>query len=167
MERIERATIENAEKLRQVAMQAFAEDTELYGASPSGVDQIENHREWILKYHYYKIINDDEIIGGIIVMPDSDGYALGALFIIATFQNQGIGTRSVEFIENQYPTVKKWSLCTAYLNDRVRHFYEGLGYKVVGQTTPGDHPEIPDKDFYLLLFEKRMDTSNHREKTND
>jgi GNAT superfamily N-acetyltransferase len=156
MVRIERATIEDAEKLRQVGIHAFADDTELYGASPSGVDKIVNHREWIEKYHYYKIISDDEIIGGIIVMPDSECYKLGALFIISTFQNHGIGTRSVKFIEKKYPTAKKWSLCTAHLNYQVRHFYESLGYKQVGQTTPGDHPEIPDKDYYLLIFEKEI-----------
>jgi len=53
MVRIERTSAEDAEKLRQIGMQAFAEDTERYGASPPGIDLVENHREWIEKYHYY------------------------------------------------------------------------------------------------------------------
>jgi hypothetical protein len=58
--------------------------------------------------------------------------------------------------EESYPTAKKWALCTPYLNDRVHRFYEKLGYEKVGQTKPGDHPEFPDKGFYLLLYQKSV-----------
>ena len=156
MVRIERTSAEDAEKLRQIGIQAFAEDTERYGASPPGIDLVENHREWIEKYHYYKIIIGDEIIGGIIVTPGDECYHLDALFITPAFQNQGIGTRAIRFIEETYPTAKKWALCSPYLNYRIHRFYEKLGYEEVGQTKPGDHPEIPDKRFYLLLYEKRV-----------
>jgi len=155
MVRIERTSAEDAEKLRQIGIQAFAEDTERYGASPAGIDLIENHREWIEKYHYYKIIIGDEIIGGMIVMPGDECYHLGALFITPALQNQGIGTQAIRFIEEAYPTTKKWALCTPYLNYRIHRFYEKLGYEKVGQTKPGDHPEISDRGFYLLLYEKR------------
>jgi hypothetical protein len=58
--------------------------------------------------------------------------------------------------EESHPTAKKWALCTPYLNDRVHRFYEKLGYEKVGQTKPGDHPEFPDKGFYLLLYQKSV-----------
>ena len=153
---IQRTSAEDAEELRQISIQAFAEDTERYGASPAGIDLVENHREWIEKYHYWKITIGDEIIGGMLVMPGDECYHLGALFITPALQDQGIGTRAIRFIEETYPAAKKWALCTPYLNCRVHRFYEKLGYEKVGQTEPGDHPEIPDRHFYLLLLEKTV-----------
>jgi GNAT superfamily N-acetyltransferase len=156
MIRIERALVDDIEKLRQVGVQAFAEDTERYGASPAGIDLIENHRTWIETYHYYKILLEEVIVGGMLVMPADDAYELEALFITPKFQSQGIGSRAMTFLEEAYPNAKKWGLCTAYLNDSIRRFYEKRGYEKVGQTKPGNHPEVPDKDFHLFLFEKRV-----------
>ena len=162
MVRIERALTEDVEKLTQVGIQAFAEDAEKYGASPSGVDQVENHREWIEKYHYYKIVIGNEIVGGIIVMPGDECYTLGALFIAPIFQNQGHGSRGIKFIEEKYPTATKWALCTPYRNDRLHRFYEKLGYEKVGETKPGEYPEVPDKNYVLWLYEKKMRDQNER-----
>ena len=69
-----------------------AKDAERYGAFPEGIDLVENHREWIEKYHYYKILVGDKIVGGMIVMPGDECYYLDGLFITPGLQNQGIGT---------------------------------------------------------------------------
>jgi len=156
MIRIERTSAEDAEKLMQISTQAFAQDTKKYGASPAGIDLIENHREWIEKYHYYKITIGNELIGGMIVVPGNDCHYLEALFVTPAFQNKGIGTQAVRFIDEVYPTAKKWALYIAYLSSRTQRFYEKLGYERVGQTKPGDHPEIPDRGFHLLLYEKKV-----------
>jgi GNAT superfamily N-acetyltransferase len=156
MIRIKRALADDAEKLRQVGVQAFAEDTKRYGASPSGIELIENHQAWIETYHYFKILLDDEIVGGMLVMPSDESGELDALFITPAFQSQGIGSQAMTFLEETYPNAKAWGLCTAYLNDTVRRFYEKRGYEKVGQTKPGNHPEVPDKDFHLLVFEKQV-----------
>jgi GNAT superfamily N-acetyltransferase len=156
MIQIERASAEDADKLRQIGVQAFAHDSERYGAPTAGIDLVENHREWIERYHYYKITAGAEIIGGVMVVPDGDCYYLEALFITPALQNQGMGTRAMRFVEEAYPTAEKWALYTAHLSHRTQRFYEKLGYEKVGQTNPGDHPEMPDQGFHLLLYEKRM-----------
>lgn len=156
MARIERAAAEDAEKLRQVGVQAFAEDTKRYGVCPSGIDLVKNHRSWIETYHYFKILLEDEIVGGMLVMPGDDSCELEALFIAPAYQSQGIGSQAMTFVEEAYPNAANWGLCTAYLNDSVRRFYEKRGYVKVGQTKPGDHSEVPDKGFHLFVFEKRV-----------
>lgn len=154
MIRIERALPGDAETLRQIGVQAFARDTERYGWSPSGIDLVENHWEWMERYHYFKVVMGGEIVGGVLVMPEDDCCHLAALFVAPSRQGQGVGTRVVGLIEEAYPAAIKWALCTGYLSHRAQRFYERLGYREVGRTRPGDYPDVPDEGFYLLLYEK-------------
>ncbi len=154
---IERASPEDAPALAQVGTQAFAQDAERYGASPSGIDRVENHLAWLEQCHYYKILDAAAIVGGILVSPSADGhYGLSALFVAPAFQRQGIGTRAVRLMEQTYPAATRWALCTPYLNHRLHRFYERVGYVKVGETNPGDHPEVPDPRFHLFIYGKSM-----------
>lgn len=96
---------------------------------------------------------DNTIVGGLNLYDMSDGcFSLGAIFISPEYQNQGIGSRAIEFIEEKYNWVKKWILDTPYLNTANHRFYERHGYKRIKKIQPQT-----DVDFYLFIYEKLMD----------
>ena len=156
MIRLAKATTADAEALMQICVQAFAEDIEQWGG-PIGIDQVEAHLGWMGTYRYYKVLAEDETIGGVLVDSQDDEHCvLSAMFIAPAFQNQGIGTLVINLLEEAHPAVKRWSLSTVYSSHRSQRFYEKLGYEKIGETKPGDYPGIPDGRFHLFLYEKRL-----------
>jgi GNAT superfamily N-acetyltransferase len=154
--RLVRASAADAETLMQICVEAFAEDIEQWGG-PIGIDQVEAHLDWMGKYLYYKVLVEEKTVGGILVDPqDDEHYVLSAMFIAPESQSQGMGTQAISLLEEAHPAATKWSLSAVYSSHRSHHFYEKLGYVRVGETKPGDYPEIPDERFHLFLYEKRL-----------
>src|SRR5690606_39394974 len=61
---------------------------------------------------FYKSVVDGQIVGGIILFEREPGhFHLDVLNIVPEYQNYGIGTRAIEFIEQTYPA-SKWTLDT-------------------------------------------------------
>ena len=78
---------------------------------------------------YYKIMVDGQVVGGFIVFPRAiREYELGRIFIHADFQDQRIGTQAMEFMFEQFPLAKIWTVGTPAWNQRTRHFYEKMGF---------------------------------------
>jgi hypothetical protein len=61
----------------------------------------------------------------------------------------GIGTKAIDFIENVYPHIKRWSLDTPYQNYKNHDFYERQGYVKVNEIKP-----VKDIDFWLFEYVK-------------
>lgn len=81
---------------------------------------------------YYKILVDNQIMGGLIVLPGAiREYQVGRIFIHSDFQNQGIGTQAMDFMFGEFPLAKTWTLGTPAWNQRTRHFYEKVGFEQV------------------------------------
>lgn len=79
-------------------------------------------------------------------------YWLGGIYIEKASQNKGIGAKAISFIEGEFSQAKRWRLHTPYKNYRNHHFYEKMGYRKIGETTPKE-----DKGgFYLFEYEKIM-----------
>lgn len=132
-----RAKSSDAEKLARASRGAFENDIH-YGApvrdggvgGPPGYESPDWQRRMMRKGWYYKITVDNQIVGGFIVFPGAvREYYLGRIFIRPDFQNQGIGTRAMDFMFGQFPLAKNWVLETPAWNQRTRHFYEKLGFQ--------------------------------------
>lgn len=140
--------------LRDISLKSFEDDLKKYGALPPGIDSIEWHTSKIKNGMYYKIVVDDVIVGGINLYDLGNGhFCLGAIFISPEYQNQGIGSMAIDFIEEKYKEVKRWTLDTPYLNIANHRFYERHGYKKVNEIQPQKGVE-----FYLYIYEKQMNT---------
>jgi len=95
---------------------------------------------------YYKILVDDQIVGGFIVFRQRPReYELGRIFVDPDFQNQGIGAQTFEFLWQEFPLAKQWTLGTPAWNRRTRHFYKKVGFVEVGEDGRGG-----------ILLEKRI-----------
>lgn len=148
----EPATTEDAEALVGVAVAAFHHDSVLYPhvevGGPPGYDSAEFMRKKITREICYKIVEDDAILGGIVIFPGKDShYHLDLIFIHPDHHNRGIGTQAIDFIEKQHPATR-WTLDTPAWAVRNIHFYEKLGYQKVN--------EFEHDDIKLIAFEKHV-----------
>jgi RimJ/RimL family protein N-acetyltransferase len=144
MIRFEKARPEDAKTLALVSGRAFDNDVN-YGAPGAGGPPGYKHDLWQLRMmsrgHYYKIILDEglaSIIGGFIIFQNPYGDCeLGRIFIDPEYQNQGIGTQAMAFMEQAFPEARRWTLGTPLWNLRTQHFYEKAGYVKRGTDSRG------------------------------
>ena len=131
-----KATPDDAADLARASQRAFEDDVN-YGApgpgGPPGYDSPEWQTRFMYLATYYKIVADGQVIGGFIVREEANGRGMFMrAFIVPDFQNRGIGTHVMQFIESAYPGVDRWTLDTPEWNLRTQHFYEKNGYVKVG-----------------------------------
>jgi GNAT superfamily N-acetyltransferase len=134
----EHAKPDDVEALVQAQIRAFHYDTALYlgveESGPPGYDSVEDTLRKIQEDEFYKILVDGQIVGGIILFEREPGhFHLDVLNIVPEYQNFGIGTCAITFIEQTYPA-SKWTLDTPAYAIRNQHFYEKFGYVKVGET---------------------------------
>jgi GNAT superfamily N-acetyltransferase len=142
MIRFRKATTKDARELASVSRKAFDYDVH-YGApgpgGPPGYDRSGWQSRMMHIGSYYTILEDLRIIGGLIVFDEGGGkFELGRVFLHPDYQNKGIGTQAMAFIEETFPTAKTWHLGTPIWAKRNQHFYEKCGYTRVGLDNNGD-----------------------------
>lgn len=149
----ERAAPDDVEALVQAQIRAFHYDSVLYPGvvegGPPGYDSVEATFKKMTENEFYKIVVDGQIVGGIILFEREPGhFHLDVLNIVPEYQNYGIGTQAIKFIEEAHPATK-WTLDTPAYAIRNQHFYEKFGYVKVGEKYEAD-------DFLLFAYEKRV-----------
>ncbi|ERJ12228.1 GNAT family N-acetyltransferase [Haloplasma contractile] len=143
---------EDAETLKQIAIEAFTGDVTKKGAIPTGVDTVDWHYSKIQAGMYYKFEVDGKIVGGINLFEwIGDYYGISSIFIHPDYQNQGIGSKAIEFIEQEYDQAKKWTLEAPCLKEESHKFYERHGFNLLNKVQPEGHV-----DFYVLTYTKEM-----------
>jgi len=154
--RFEPATEADVMPLTAVMVRAFDDDSQRYRGIPEphppGYETGEWLRDWLSKGIVYKIVKDVAVVGGFIIIPNvpkkSWNY-LGSIFVDLPYQNQAIGSRTLQFIERTFPA-RTWQTMTQAWALRNHHFYEKNGYTKV-------------KEFYdkkrnqtVYVYEKQM-----------
>ena len=143
---------EDAEALKAISVEAFTDDYELYGSYPPGIESLDWHTAEIETGHYYKVIYEDALAGGIyVILTGVDQIEIKYLFISGNFQNKRIGSVTMELIEKQYPNARIWTLVTPFKAYRNHHFYEKCGYSKVGEFQPD-----PTREFKVYEYKKEI-----------
>lgn len=148
---IERAAADDAPALVQAQIAAFHHDSVLYPGveigGPPGYDSAAEMLRLMQEGECYKILDAGQCIGGMVIFDmGNEHFHLGVIFLAPAYQNRGIGTQALRFIEQTY-AASRWTLDTPVWAVRNRHFYEKFGYVQVGEHTDGDTP--------LIVYEKR------------
>lgn len=150
---IQRAQPSDAHSLHTVQARAFRREAAFYGIAyvpPPGLDTVAWHERMLTEAHYFKILCDGAIVGGIVLIPRGETcMELRSLFIDEPFQNRGIGAEAVHIVEASYPGVTRWLLATPYRSLDNQRFYERLGYVRTGETAP-----LSASGFRLWLYAK-------------
>ena len=110
---------------------------------PEGYDNGEFFRKWLFSYDEsdgYKVLLEGQIVGGTIVWIFRRGrYQLGTIFVDPAHQDQGIGTRLWNFIEETYPEAVSWTLGTPSYATKNHHFYEKCGFQKIKEEDAPEH----------------------------
>jgi GNAT superfamily N-acetyltransferase len=119
-------------ELTHVMTRAFDDDARkhlgLERGGPPGYDNGDFFREWMLPYQEstgYVIKLGSQVIGGLIVwiLPHRENI-LGTIFVDPDYQDQGVGTRAWQYIEDAYPDTVTWTLETPGWATKNHTFYE-------------------------------------------
>jgi len=145
------ASLDDAEELAQICKLAFYEDsyreTGQSGEGNPGIDSPEYQRLRMSLNPYYKIIDDDRIIGGVILKRRSPEHMeIDRIWVDPTYKGKGLGSAAIRFVEKNHKAAR-WTLYTPPWAKRNIRFYERNGYRNLGID-----PSVPQ--YPLLLLEK-------------
>ena len=97
----------------------------------------------------YRIIQNGEKVGGVIVSIKKDKGDLDILFVSPKVHSKGIGYAAWCEVEKLYPQVKIWETVTPYFETRNIHFYVNrCGFHIV-EFFNSHHPDPNDPDAEL------------------
>lgn len=130
----DRATSEDAERLVKIQLNAFAIDVDLCGEGPPGYDSVEKQIELMRRHIYYKISDENIIIGGFYICPGIKGhYDIVRLFVDTSYQGKGIGSMALKYIEELFDDARVIELEASDFRKDNHRFYENRGYVKVGE----------------------------------
>lgn len=102
---------------------------------PPGYNSVKWNAHWIENTPYYKILLDEQIVGGLILFDLGDNHLeVGRIWVDPKHQNQGIGQAAMRAMFKLHDKVKKWTLGTPSWAIRNQHFYERLGFIKIRET---------------------------------
>lgn len=115
----------------------------------------------------YRIMQDGNAAGGVILSVDGERGELEILFVSPAVHSRGIGYAAWQEVEKLHPEVKVWETVTPYFEQRNIHFYVNrCGFHIV-EFFNSHHPDPNDPDMDerteeqfpdgMFRFEKRMD----------
>lgn len=129
---IERAMLEDANRITEIKIAAFNKEINTYlgrDGGPPGYDKVESEIDIITNLIAYKILWKQQIIGAFFLIPQEDGRMLFEDFVIhPDYQGNGYGYRVLELVEKEYASVKEWYLSTPVFSVGNQHLYEKFGY---------------------------------------
>jgi ribosomal protein S18 acetylase RimI-like enzyme len=133
---IEKATIDDAERMLKVQKKAFESEAEIYARykifsiSPmrDTVEDIQN----ALRNNtvFYKAVYNEEIIGSIRALMEDSGCMISRLNVDPAFQNRRVGTSLLNQIEELFKNCNRFELYVGSRSDRNIIFYSKRGYKI-------------------------------------
>ena len=114
----------------------------------------------------YRIMQDGNPVGGVIIKTEGDHGDLEILFVSPEVHSKGIGYAAWCAVERMHPEVKVWETVTPYFEKRNIHFYVNrCGFHIV-EFYNSHHPDPNDPDMTeetneqfpegMFRFEKRM-----------
>ena len=94
----------------------------------------------------YRIVLDDQPVGGVIIKVDGNRGDLEILFVSPRVHSKGIGYAAWCAVEKLHPEVKVWETVTPYFEKRNIHFYVNrCGFHIV-EFFNNHHPDPNDPD---------------------
>jgi len=173
---IERASIDDADRLTALKKVTFDKEVKKwlstqddvidFNIQPPGYSSIEMTNYMIKKLNYFKVVYDEVIVGGVIVTVSGKSYGrIDRIFIAPDYQGKGIGSKVIDLIEKEFPTVRTWDLETSSRQINNHRFYEKMGYRTTFETddefcyikklgTPKENEHvIEDKELTSIQYE--------------
>ncbi|WP_313076069.1 GNAT family N-acetyltransferase [Lacrimispora sp.] len=130
---IKRAVLKDAEAITEIKIKAFNNEINTYlgrNGGPPGYDKVESEKDIIANFIAYKIVLDNNIIGGLFLIPKEGNKMRFEDFVInPIYQGNGYGYKVMQLIEMIHPDIKEWQLSTPVFSVGNQHLYTKFGYK--------------------------------------
>lgn len=129
---IQKASPEDAKEILALQKLAYTSEAEIYNdftipplhqSLGEIVDEFENQ-------HFLKSCADGRIIGSVRAHAEDKTCHIGRLIVHPDCQNEGIGTRLLEEIENVFGNAPRFELFTGHRSEKNLYLYQKQGYKV-------------------------------------
>jgi len=136
---ITKASPQDASKLLKIQKQVFQKYTDKYGEfDRNPADMSLSRMKFNINYQfgqYYIIKKDDDIIGGLFAfeMDVVNTMKIAQFYILDWFQNQGIGTQTLNFIFDHNPQIKHCYVDTIYEEKHNLAFYRRNGFEIIDE----------------------------------
>ncbi|TYS67518.1 GNAT family N-acetyltransferase [Sutcliffiella horikoshii] len=140
------ARLDDAEQLTSMMKKTFDEealhwlgtvDSHIvdYNIQPPGYDSVYTTRYMIEELTYYKIMLEEQLVGGVILTITGKRFGrIDRIFIDPAYQGQGVGSEVIRLVEKAYPSVTTWDLETSPRQKGNLHFYEKMGFERTFET---------------------------------
>lgn len=151
-----RANKDDAKILSEIQIRTFDDNSRRvfnrpFGGPP-GYNSLNDLEDNINKDIYFKILSNGKVIGGIHVTDEGNNhYELTRIFVTPEEQNKGIGQKAINFLEEEFRDVTKWTLDTPSVSVRNHYLYEKMGYKKVNEMLLDEASSL-----YLYFYEKTI-----------
>ncbi|RKD33985.1 GNAT family N-acetyltransferase [Lacrimispora algidixylanolytica] len=137
MVEVKRALLKYAEAITEIKIKAFNEEINTYlgrNGGPPGYDKVESEKDIITNFIAYKIVLDNNIIGGLFLIPIEGNKMRFEDFVInPVYQNNGYGYKVMQLVEMMHPDIKEWQLSTPVFSVGNQHLYTKFGYKEISR----------------------------------
>ncbi|MBY8982522.1 MAG: GNAT family N-acetyltransferase [Candidatus Lokiarchaeota archaeon] len=128
---IKKADINNAEEILELQKLSYLSEAEIYNdyLIPPLHQTIEEIKKEFQYKTFIKVISNGKIIGSIRGYEDNNTCYIDKIIVHPVYQNQGIGTRLLNHLEQLFEGVKRYELFTGYKSEKNLHIYKKNGYK--------------------------------------
>ena len=140
MTTIQNATLKDLKAILQLQKLCYQENAIRY-SNPQITPLIQTQDEIEQEFNtclFLKVVSQKSIIGSIRAKEDGDTCYIGRIFVHPDHQNNGIGTRLMNSIEQRFNHIKRFELFTGYKDLKNIYLYKKLGYSIFKEITRGD-----------------------------
>jgi ribosomal protein S18 acetylase RimI-like enzyme len=129
---IEQATIEDAQEILALQKLAYTSEAEIYNdfTIPPLHQTIDEIKAEFADQSFLKFCADGRIVGSVRAYVKEGTCFIGKLIVHPECQNQGIGTKLLQEIENAFDNVARYELFTGHKSERNLYLYKKKDYKI-------------------------------------
>ncbi|MNI06784.1 putative acetyltransferase [compost metagenome] len=128
---ISKADPSDLKEILELQYMSYKSEAEIYKDDriPPLTQTIEELEQEYENHMILKAVIDGCIVGSVRAVEENLTCHIGKLIVNPNYQNQGIGTKLIESIEELFNPIKKFELFTGHKSERNLYLYKKLGYK--------------------------------------
>jgi len=129
---IEQATIDDAQEILALQKLAYTSEAEIYNdfTIPPLQQTVEEIKAEFVNQCFLKFCANGRIVGSVRAYMKEGTCFIGKLIVHPESQNQGIGTKLLQEIENTFNHAARYELFTGHRSEKNLHLYQKQGYKI-------------------------------------
>jgi ribosomal protein S18 acetylase RimI-like enzyme len=141
---IERATVADAEEILSLQKLAYKSEAEIYNdfTIPPLLQTVEEIKKDFENQIFLKATIDGKMRGSVRALIQGETCYIGRLIVHPDFQNQRIGTKLMNKIEEIFKDAERFELFTGHKSEKNLYLYQKLGYKVFKTVKVNDRLDI-------------------------